>query len=447
MRAAIYARVSTQEQIENYSIEAQLESLRAYCKSKGWTIYDEYVDPGYSGSNMDRPDLQRMLSDLDKIDVVLVYKLDRLSRSQRDTLTLIEDYFLKNNIEFVSVTETLDTSTPFGKAMIGILSVFAQLERETIIERMRIGHLKRAQEGYRGMGGNYDPAGYKRENGELVIKEDEAEHIRLVFNLYEQYHSITKVQKRLKELGQPVWRFRRYRDILANPLYCGYITFAGELYEGRHEPIITKEQFDRVQALLSRHKGRNAGKAKQSLLSGLLVCGKCGEMYVSYISNDKGKKYYYYTCRARRFPSEYDEKCVNKIWNRQKLEELIIGELNNLVVDKRLETKETPKVDYTKQIKKVDEKIERLLTLYIDGNIDKTLLDKQIEKLNSEKEALIQQKILQDKQAKSTITSEQLKQYIIDLNTTDFSTRQAIIQKLIRRIYIQGDDIEIEWNF
>lgn len=447
MKAAIYARVSTHEQVENYSIEVQLERARSYCESRGWTVYDEYVDAGYSGATLERPDLQRMLDDLDKIDVVLVYKLDRLSRSQRDTLTLIEDYFLKNNVEFVSITETIDTSTPFGKAMVGILSVFAQLERETIIERLRFGHIKRAQEGYRGMGGNYDPAGYKRENGELIIKEDEAEHIRLVFDLYEQYHSITKVQKRLKEMGQPVWRFRRYRDILSNPLYCGYITFAGEIYKGRHDPIITKEQFDRVQMLLSRHKGRNAGKAKQSLLSGLLVCGRCGEMYVSYISNDKGKKYYYYTCRARRFPSEYDEKCMNKIWNRQKLEKLIIDELNNLVVDKRLEAKEAPKVDYTKQIKKVDEKIERLLTLYIDGNIDKALLDKQIDKLNSEKEALIQQKILQDKQAKSTITAEQLKQYIIDLNTTDFSTRQAIVQKLIRRIYIHGEDIEIEWNF
>ena len=123
MKAALYMRVSTQEQVENYSIEAQRERLEAYCKSKGWKIYNSYVDGGYSGATLDRPALQQMLSDLDHIDVVVVYRLDRLSRSQRDTLTLIEDYFIKNGVDFVSITETLDTSTPFGKAMIGILSV------------------------------------------------------------------------------------------------------------------------------------------------------------------------------------------------------------------------------------------------------------------------------------------------------------------------------------
>lgn len=450
LKAAIYARVSTHEQVENYSIEVQLERARSYCESKGWTVYDEYVDAGYSGATLERPDLQRMLDDLDKIDVVLVYKLDRLSRSQRDTLTLIEDYFLKNNIEFVSITETIDTSTPFGKAMVGILSVFAQLERETIMERLRFGHMKRVQEGYRVPGGNYDPAGYKRENGELVIKDDEAEHIRVAFDLYEQYHSITKVQKRLKEMGFTVWRFRRYRDILSNPLYCGYVSFAGELYKGRHEPIITEEQFERVQELLARHRGHNAHKAKESLLSGLLVCSRCGEMYVSYSTNDQksnGKKYYYYICKARRFPSEYDKKCMNKNWNRKKLDKLIINEINNLILDKRLEEKEVRKIDYTQQIKKVDEKIERLLTLYVDGNIDKALLDKQIEKLNREKEELVQQKILQDKQLRSTITADQLKQYAIDLDQADFATRQAVVQKLIRCIYIDGENVEIEWNF
>ncbi|ELG7151519.1 recombinase family protein, partial [Listeria monocytogenes] len=136
MKAAIYIRVSTQEQIENYSIQAQTEKLTALCRSKDWDVYDIFIDGGYSGSNMNRPALNEMLSKLHEIDAVVVYRLDRLSRSQRDTITLIEEYFLKNNVEFVSLSETLDTSSPFGRAMIGILSVFAQLERETIRDRM-----------------------------------------------------------------------------------------------------------------------------------------------------------------------------------------------------------------------------------------------------------------------------------------------------------------------
>jgi site-specific DNA recombinase len=452
MRAALYIRVSTQEQVENYSIESQRERLEAYCKSKGWEIYDVYIDPGYTGSNTERPALNRLLSDLKNIDVVVVYKLDRLSRSQRDTLELIEDHFLKNNVDFVSLTETLDTSTPFGKAMIGILSVFAQLERETIAERMRMGHIKRAQEGYRTSGGNYDPAGYARgENGELVIKEDEALHIKIAYDLYEQLHSITKIQERLKELGYTVWRFRRYNDILRAKLYCGYVSFAGTYYKGLHEAIISEEQFNRVQLLLSRNKGNNAHKAKQSLLSGLIGCGSCGENYVTYQSRDKvikDKYYRYYQCRARRFPSEYDEKCMNKTWNYTKLEGLVIEEINNLIIDKKGENKEATLINYDKMIKKVDEKMERTLGLFIgDNKVPVALLNKQISALEEEKLQLQHKKEMQEIHSSTVITEKELKQYSIDLTSAEFSTRQSIIQKLINQIIIHDEKVEIVWNF
>lgn len=451
MRAALYIRVSTQEQVENYSIEYQKERLEAFCKSKDWIIYDYYIDPGYSGSNTDRPALQRLLSDLNNIDVVVVYKLDRLSRSQRDTLDLIEEHFLKNKVEFVSITETLDTSTPFGKAMIGILSVFAQFERETIAERMRMGHIKRAENGYRGMGGNYDPSGYVRVEGELVIKPDEAEHIQKVFDLYEQYHSIAKVQEKLKELEYPVWRFRRYRDILVNRLYIGDVSFAGKWYKGKHDAIISEEQFNRVQILLSRHQGHNAHKAKQSLFAGLVICGKCGENYVTQQHRDKVKKdkyYRYYTCRARRFPSEYPEKCMNKSWSYKKLEKLVIDEINNLIIDKKAERKKVKKVDYDKLIKKVDEKMERTLALYVgDNKVPVTLLNKQIDALEQEKLELQRKKERQENQLESLISEKDLKQYSIDLLAADFPTRQAIVQKLIKQIIIHDENVEIVWNF
>jgi site-specific DNA recombinase len=448
MRAALYIRVSTQEQVENYSIESQREKLEAYCKAKGWVVYDIYLDPGYSGSNMERPALQRLLNDLNNIDVVVVYKLDRLSRSQRDTLELIEEHFLKNDVDFVSITETLDTSTPFGKAMIGILSVFAQLERETIAERMRMGHIKRAENGYRSSGGNHDPSGYGRKDGELYIKEDEALHIKTAYDLYEQYLSITKVQAKLKELGFPVWRFRRYNDILRAKLYCGYVSFAGTFYKGRHEPIITEEQFNRIQLLLSRHKGNNAHKAKESLLSGLIVCNHCGENFVTYTCTDKGKKYRYYICRARRFPSEYNEKCMNKIWNYKKLEELINEEINNLLNDKKSKNKKVKKIDYEKLIKKVDEKMERTLGLYVSNSkVPVDLLNKQMSALEEEKVQLLQKRDIQEVEFNTFIPEADLKQYSIDLFAADFPTRQAVIQKLIKQIIIHDENLEIVWNF
>ena len=130
--------------MEGYSIQAQTERLQAYCKAKGWGVFHTYTDAGFSGSNMERPALSQLLEDVEagRVDCVLVYKLDRLSRSQKDTLHMIEDIFLANGCDFVSMSENFDTSTPLGRAMIGILSVFAQLEREQIRERMAMGRFK-----------------------------------------------------------------------------------------------------------------------------------------------------------------------------------------------------------------------------------------------------------------------------------------------------------------
>ncbi|EEM38989.1 U153 integrase [Bacillus thuringiensis serovar sotto str. T04001] len=376
--------------------------------------------------------------------------MDRLSRSQRDTLELIEEHFLKNDVDFVSITETLDTSTPFGKAMIGILSVFAQLERETIAERMRMGHLKRAEKGLRGNGGDYDPAGYTRQDGHLIIKKDEAAHIKRAFDLYEQYYSITRVQEALKEEGYPIWRFRRYRDILSNTLYIGRVTFSGNEYEGQHEPIVSLEQFKRVQTLLKRHKGHNAHKAKQSLLSGLITCSCCGEKYLSY-STGKSKdaesqRYYYYICRAKRFPSEYEERCMNKTWSRKKLEEIVISELKSLTEEKKRTNKKEKKINYEKLIKDIDKKMERLLDLFMNNtNISKNLLEQQMEKLNLEKEKLL----LKQQRSEDESFSHGVTLTAIDnlFENIEFKEKQIIINNFIEQIYIDHENVEVIWRF
>lgn len=147
-RVAIYIRVSTTEQAEEgFSVPAQKEKLINYCKAREWIISDIYIDPGYSGSNINRPAIQKLITEIKNFDIVLVYKLDRLSRSQKDTLHLIEDVFLNNKVDFVSLSEAFDTFTPFGRASIGILSVFAQLERENIKEWSKLGKKERAKNG------------------------------------------------------------------------------------------------------------------------------------------------------------------------------------------------------------------------------------------------------------------------------------------------------------
>ena len=185
-KVVCYIRVSTENQLENYSIDEQTERLKAYCKAMGWQIQKIYTDGGYSGGNTNRPALQNMLNDIKirkNIEAVVVYKLDRLSRSQKDTLTLIEDYFLKNKVDFVSVCENFDTSSPFGKAMIGILSVFAQLEKDQITERFTMGRIGRSKAGYFHGGGNA-PKGYDYIDGKLIVNEYEAMQVKEVFELF-----------------------------------------------------------------------------------------------------------------------------------------------------------------------------------------------------------------------------------------------------------------------
>src|SRR5699024_204997 len=147
---ALYVRVSTDSQFEEgYSVEAQTEKLEAWCKVKNYKNTELYIDGGWSGSNIDRPELRRLMGDIamGKVAVVVVYKLDRLSRSQKDTLFLLEDVFAPNDCDFISINENFDTTSPYGKAMIGILSVFAQLERENIKERTRMGMYSRVKSG------------------------------------------------------------------------------------------------------------------------------------------------------------------------------------------------------------------------------------------------------------------------------------------------------------
>ena len=155
-KAGIYIRVSTPEQEKNgYSLNAQEEKLKSFALAKDYEVTKVYRDGGFSGAKLERPAMLEMIDDIEnnKLDLVLVYKLDRLSRSQKNTMYLIEDVFLKNNVDFISMQESFDTTTSFGRAMIGILSVFAQLERDNIRERMTLGRMERIKRGFY-MGGD-----------------------------------------------------------------------------------------------------------------------------------------------------------------------------------------------------------------------------------------------------------------------------------------------------
>ena len=200
-----------------------------------------YIDGGYSGGNMERPALQKLLSDVQsgKINAVLVYKLDRLSRSQKDTLNIIEDHFLKNGVDFISLNENFDTSTPFGKAMIGILSVFAQLEKDQITERFTMGRIGRSKAGYY-HGGPTAPTGYDYKDGKLIVNPVTSQQVQEVYREFLNGKSINSIQRQMHEKYGGWGSATLVLNVLKNSVYIGMVMFKGVAYPRLHTPVISR---------------------------------------------------------------------------------------------------------------------------------------------------------------------------------------------------------------
>jgi site-specific DNA recombinase len=246
-KAAAYIRVSTDEQAESgYSLQLQRERIAAQITAKGWELFKVYEDGGQSGGKLERPALQEMLSDIDagNIQAVVIYKLDRLSRKQRDTMYLIEDVFLAKNIELVSISESLDTSSPTGRAMIGMLSVFAQLERDTITERLSGGRKQKAKTG--GYSGGNSAIGYKTERGKktLFADEEKTAAVRRVFILKDDGLKLQQIADQLNAEGHTTKQGAQFsptqvmRILNRRDLYEGTYIYSGITANGQHTAII-----------------------------------------------------------------------------------------------------------------------------------------------------------------------------------------------------------------
>ena len=250
-RACIYIRVSTEAQeSEGYSLEEQERLCKAAIESKEWEYVRTYCDGGFSGKTVDRPALQEMFKDIRDglIEAVLIYKLDRLSRSQKDTLMILEDVFLPNKVDVVSLKETLDTSTPWGRAMIGILASFNQLDRETITMRTSMGRRAKAKAG--GYTGGRPTFGYKAVSKELLIDEREAWIVREIFKMRDRkmsYRAIADDLARRNILGRdklPI-SFSTVGSIINHEdFYRGIKEYAGQKVQGKHPVILGRREVE-----------------------------------------------------------------------------------------------------------------------------------------------------------------------------------------------------------
>lgn len=469
MIVGLYTRVSTTEQAEEgYSIKEQETRLRSYCSAKGWTIAGIYSDPGFSGSNTDRPALKDLVADVreKKIEAVLVYKLDRLSRSQKDTLELIEDVFLKNGVNFISISENFDTSTPFGMAIIGILAVFAQLERQQIKERTSIGKKARAKEGL--WKGGTTPAGYEYIDKEkrLVVVPFEAEQVREIFRLYNAGTPIRAIERIFSEKGYSwrgcSWNTKNIRHALGNVIYTGKIINSGVIYDGLHDPIISQEDFEaaaiRLQAGKEIWKNNTRSGKNPALLTGLLFCARCGARY--HKINYSGGRFYYICYSVSKVAPRMIKSptCKNKYWPMTELDELILSEVKKLAFDpeelKKIKEAAAPEEADLRpvlqaEIVKLKAQRSRLLDLYsfdeisLDDLREKTgPINDRISKLEKQIDALGLPVA-----AKSALFDGFLLSAGEIIDSGDRTRIRALLQALIDKIEIDGEDVSIYWKF
>jgi DNA invertase Pin-like site-specific DNA recombinase len=337
VRCAIYTRKSTEEglDMEFNSLDAQREAAEAYIASQraeGWSCLPErYDDGGYTGGNMDRPALKRLLTDVEagKIDTIVVYKVDRLSRSLLDFSQLV-GLFDKHQVSFVSVTQQFNTTTSMGRLTLNILLSFAQFEREIIGERIR-DKVAAAKKKGKHTGGppvlGYD---IDTQNRRLVVNSAEADLVRRIFRLFLQLGSGMKVAAALNadgyhtkarttragkmRPGQP-WDKISVNRVLNNCKYVGQVSHRGTLYDGEHEAMIDRKTWDRAQEILAaNHRARAAHSRRKTpaLLGGLIRCGTCGRTMSITFTRRRGRTYRYYLC-GKAAKQGYDQCPVKSV--------------------------------------------------------------------------------------------------------------------------------------
>lgn len=477
-RVFIYVRVSTQEQArDGYSIGEQIERLTKYCDAMGWMVVKVYTDAGHTGANMDRPALQEMIADIEdgKADSVVVYKLDRLSRSQKDTLTLIEDVLLANKTDFVSMTENFDTATSFGRAMVGILAVFAQLEREQIKERMTMGKEARAKEGKWG-GGPQTPFGYDYLDGELKINEFEAMQIRELFQLFTEGHLPYRIETLFENKGYKTrngrWDMRKFRYVMRNKTYIGYLKHRDTWQKGIHDPIIDNETFERANKILDERKERfeesghkSGSKAQTTYLGGLIYCDWCGARYgKTQTGSAKSKIYLNYCCYSRSKKVKAmikDPKCQNKMYRMHELENHIFGEIRKLALDpdyiQTMRAEKEKKSDahkkvalIEKEIKSLSDQKSRFMDLYGLGKYTIAELDEKVLPLN-ERIVKLQREIKRLTETDGRLPEDEaielVKSFGDILDRGNLDEIRTALESLIEKIVIDNEHIDIHWNF
>ena len=399
-KVGIYVRVSTEEQAtEGFSIRGQIEKLSDYAKIRDWEVYNIYSDDGISGKNItDRPEINKMIKDIvsGNIDTVLIFKVDRLTRNTKDLIELV-DIFNQNSCDFISMMEAIDTKTASGRMFIKIIGIFAEFERENIIERTRLGIARKISEGY-SICTSSPSYGYDRKKGEKVIQinQEEAKIVQWIFDTYlNETTSLNRIATELNIRGLRTkrgfhWGNKAVKHALTNPNYIGYVRHhihdKEQYYEvkGKHEAIISDEIYKKVQIKIGKIEKKMYTKRPkdENFFSGTLFCSICGSKMRTqgrYEPRKDGTKRYIgnYRCASKEV-----KECIAKDVSHFKLDTAFIEYIGSLpdmeILDEDVTIEAIDKRDdllelhekYVVKLQGLEKKEKAIMKLYVSDEID-----------------------------------------------------------------------------
>lgn len=447
MECVAYMRVSTEKQAEEGNgLDSQKRDILSFAGKNEFVIKEWYVDDGYTGSNMNRPALQRLINDCynKKIKSVIAFKLDRLSRNMIDGLYIIEKIFLPNGVDFKCVHDSVNYESPMEQAYTQMMAVFSQLDKNTMMLRMRGGMLERVKKGY-WMGGGNTPYCYRydKESGTLLQIPERVEQVRNARLLFLKGYSDDKIRELLGFKSEMI-----VRKNLTSLVNVGMIPYKGEVYKGLHEPVFTEGEFQELLKFRSERNKRKYVQFEANLLTGLCYCGECGCAMRYQKWANKGHKIY---CCSRnkdlKYLPNHNPNCKNAhewaVDIEKQVEEKIL-EISLELSPDDFHNKNDKIIMLTKRLDNLKNKLKRLYNIYADGNDTVVDMISELEKeVKDVKMQLEEEEARQGNKEEKMIQYEKIKKIADVWGNIDKVGKNNILKSIIEKIIIVNGDIEI----
>lgn len=445
LKTVAYLRVSTEAQTEKYGLDVQKQKILDYCNKNGVVIDKWYIDGGYSGSKLDRPEMQKLLDDAEKglIKTVYIYKLDRLSRDTADTLELMYRILPKFGVKVISMTEEIRTDNPMDKVMLTMNAAMNQYEREVIRMRMSAGMVERVKKGY-WMGGGRVPYGYRydRNDGILHIVPEEAEKVKKLFQLYIDGYSCENISHILGFKGE-----RIVMNILRRKSNIGLIEYKGNVYKGLHEPIISDELFYTAQQCMEK-RSTNSHVANGNILTGLCYCGVCGAR-MRYHKWDGNHRLICYSQIKGKEYMQKDRNCNNIRPVAKNIENEVENSFKQFAIKLENTAKVKSNIDIVSEtMSKNKNKLKKLYSMYAENDSDslhETILDleKEIKILQIQLDAEKANEASVENQQKSIESIKKIADVWCNLSSKE---KNKILKQCVEKVVITGNDVSIHFN-